>query len=353
MKIVIIGSANSGKTELYRFIFDPDSSMHSEYKANVGPDFVVRTTAIEKDKLVTYLWDFPGNSVHKRMSEPFTTNSDLIVYCIDLSQTINKDQMNEMKRDLQQITQINPAAPLILVGTKCDLHQQNSLEQLKEKLQDFSFAMTTQVSVKTKEGLLDFIAKLDDLAQKVYWRKEDENLPILRMRRQFDQESAMYRALTDLYFNSQNLSKELIKKLDDKTSVLVNKLKDFSIQKKIPCIDTYLLECDELLRGTHHSLKSVLLSVAIAAVVFILAFFIGFAIGYTLGAWTGPLAFFTGLAAGTASAVTVTVGASLVGLGGFGYSAYRFFEMTPIEDSIHEVGVQAKLGCEEHAKKTL
>lgn len=345
MKIIIVGSANSGKTELCRLILDPDSSMRSEYKASIAADFLVRNITTEKDKLVTYLWDLAGNSLYKETNKIFAANSDLIVYCIDLSQAINEDKMKEMRRDLQQMTQINPTAPLILVGTKCDLLRENSLEQLKEKLHDFSFVMTAQLSVKTKEGLLDFIETLDVLAQKADWIKQDKNLLILRMRRQFDQDSAMYHALTDLYFHSQNLSKELIKTLDDKTSVLVNGLKDCSIQNKIPCIETYLLECDELLRGTHHNLKSVLLSVAIAAVVFILAFFIGFAVGYTLGAWAGPLAFFTGLAAGTASAITVTVGASLVGLGSFGYSAYRFFEMTPVEASIHEVGVQAKLGC--------
>lgn len=88
-------------------------------------------------------------------------------------------------------------------------------------------------------------------------------------------------------------------------------------------IDNFVTRCGHILNG-HPAKKAMnfVLKLAAVAVITVIAGLIGFGIGFAAGAWSGPGAFFTGLAGGSAAAVAVVAAAGVVG----GVSAIGLFK---------------------------
>ncbi len=149
--------------------------------------------------------------------------------------------------------------------------------------------------------------------------------------------SELFIALDKLNHEAQTLSQSQIKKLGKEANQLLNILANINIKDKIPAINAFVTHCTEEIQGKNHTVVSAVLSIAYAAVTAVIAAFIGFGIGCALGAWSGPGAFFSGLAAGVASAVTVVSTASVCGAAALGYSSYHFFKTTPVLSSIKDV----------------
>jgi hypothetical protein len=164
---------------------------------------------------------------------------------------------------------------------------------------------------------------------------------ILKARNRCAEESGLYHALDSLNNNMQHMGTEMIEAIGEEANIMLDNLSDPSVTDKATSINLFVENSNERLQGKHHTLKNVILSVAITAAVTIMAAMIGFGIGFALGVWSGPGAFFTGLAAGCANALAVAGGASLFGMGTLAYTAHRFFRTTPVQESIHQVAEAA------------
>ena len=139
----------------------------------------------------------------------------------------------------------------------------------------------------------------------------------------------------------QHLDADMIEAIGEEANILLDNLSDASLTDKATSINLFVENSNERLQGKHHSLKNIILSVAITAAVTVMAAMIGFGIGFALGVWSGPGAFFTGLAAGCANALAVAGGASLFGIGTLAYTTHRFFRTTPLQASVNGVAEAA------------
>ena len=143
--------------------------------------------------------------------------------------------------------------------------------------------------------------------------------------------------MDNLNNEARNLPCRVIEDLGAEANSLLDHIQDVSNQDMIASINLFHVHCNELVQGEYYRVINAIWSLTIAATVTVVAAIIGFGIGFALGIWYGPGAFFTGLIAGSASAVTVTGGASLLGLSTLAYTAHAFFKTLPVQEAVNEV----------------
>ncbi|MBL7481450.1 Rab family GTPase [Legionella bononiensis] len=359
LKAFIFGAEGVGKTELCKKLTNPQytNKPDQKYSRSIGPDFnTIEIPNIEGIKKVQLnLWETSGNPKFKNTSPFFLAGSDFGLFCIDLSKPVDQQIIDELNDDLAMFREANPAALLLLVGTKSDEALPNALENAKQQFKQIPFKSAVSTSAREIEGTLELFNLITLETPKIALQKQEEELKnaqeliknteqrmtILYARNRCMENSDLYRALDKLNHEAKELSPETIKTLGIETNSLLDKLEDPTIDDKAPCFKTFIANCNRAIKGTHYELKSTLLTFVYAAAVTIIAAVIGFGIGFALGAWSGPGAFFTGLAAGSASAVSVAVGSSLSGAGTLIYSAHHFFKTTTLLSSINQVAEHA------------
>ncbi|WP_162264382.1 Rab family GTPase [Legionella quateirensis] len=359
LKAFIFGAEGVGKTELCKKLTKPQytNKPHQKYSRTIGPDFnTIEIPDIEGIKKVQLnIWETSGNPKLKNNTPFFLPGSNFGLFCIDLSKPVDQQIIKELNDDLATFREANPAALLILVGTKRDEALPNALENAKQQFEQIPFISAVSTSARETNGALELVKVITLETPKIAQQKQEEELKkaqelindveqrktILHARNRCTEDSDVYRALDKLNLEAKDLSPETIKALGIETNSLLDKLEDPTIDDKEPCFKTFIANCNRAVKGTHYELKSALLTLVYAAAVTVIAAVIGFGIGFALGSWSGPGAFFTGLAAGSASAVSVAVGSSLSGAGTLIYSAHHFFKTTPVLSSINQVAEHA------------
>ncbi|RUR20726.1 hypothetical protein ELY21_01180 [Legionella sp. km535] len=359
LKAFTFGAEGVGKTELIKKLSNPDYTNQpgQRYNRSIGADFSIiqipDREGIKKTPLS--LWDMSGNPKFRGISSCFFPNSDFGFACVDLSKPLDQQTIDELNDDLALFRQLNPDALLILVGTKSDAALPNALENAQQQFAPIPFLAAVPTSARNADGSQELLNLITLEARKLVLLRQEEELnktqellneieqrkTILNARNRCIEDSELYRALDQLNDKAQNLSPEIIKILGIETHNLLDTLEDRTIYDKEPCLKSFVAKCNKAIKGTHYELKSALLALAYAAAVTVIAAVIGFGIGFALGAWTGPGALFTGLAAGSASAVSVAVGASVSGTGTLIYAAHHFFKPTPLLNSINHVAQHA------------
>merc|ERR1712130_140071 len=125
MKVLLIGSANVGKTALLeRFIAN---QFIDEYASTIGVDFKTKEICIDhKGELLLQIWDTAGQERFRSLSTPFYRGSHIVIFVYDIT---NRKSLMDIKEKWslhfdQYAGIIDPRSiPRILVGTKCDLQK--------------------------------------------------------------------------------------------------------------------------------------------------------------------------------------------------------------------------------------
>lgn len=331
-KVVLLGNAGSGKTALMKRInFD---KYQSPYISTIGLDFAT----MERPKRVIQTWDTAGAEGLQSMPAGFNQFTDVVIYCIDLSQPLN---INKITSDIQQFKKlIEPKTTeptFILVGTKIDLDRSVTDQEFTQLLSNKSlgFSKGFKVSSKTNEeiGLLrdgiyeiaDELAKAEEKAKMDVPLDSPENKSIAMEKalRQLNCDSLLHEKITNLKNHIAELSVEKQDLIGKHTSTLVNQLKESSDAEAIAQhIQEFENNCIRSIGSSFPKVLAAILGVVVTAVVTLLAAAVGFGIGFAAGAWTGPGAFITGFLAGSAAACAVVATSSVCGAG-LGFFAGR------------------------------
>lgn len=113
-KVAFMGGAACGKTQLINGLTAlPEVKFEEKYQPSINPD--VHGKDINGSRFL--LWDFPGSEKYQGMSKVFMKDSHVGVFCVDLSQPIDQEQL---KKAIAVFKELNPKAKLILAGTKYD-----------------------------------------------------------------------------------------------------------------------------------------------------------------------------------------------------------------------------------------
>lgn len=344
-KAVLFGPERVGKTAIHQKLRGLKISEH--YLPTLGAD--VGPLQIPNEEMKIHLWDTPSAARFKTFSALTLRHVDLGLYCIDLSEELTEEMIATIKSEIDELKALSPDAELILVGTKQDKASEQSLETARKKLEDIAFSKSISTTTSETNGVdelknyLIISAKNKSLQEKIdsYKTKQHKN-GVLFARNLCHTDSELYLALDNLYRHTKDLNEQTLATLGDITSDLIFNLLDTKVTDKGAAINSFVQQSEELLKDNYSGVLKGILTVAITAAVTVVAALIGFGIGFALGAWSGPGAFFTGLLAGSASAIAVVAGSSLVGLGSTAYTAYRFFSPSPVAATINEVAEQAQ-----------
>lgn len=357
LKAFILGAEGVGKTELNKHLTIPGylNTENKKYFRSIAPDFntLVIPNVERVDKARINVWDASENPRFKTaLINMFYPKSHFGLFCIDLSIPLNHQIISELKNDLDEFKAINPEAHLILVGTKSDIALPDALQTAQQEFIEYPFTAAVTTSAREHDGsqaLLNLLALhtpkiiaellLEERKLAIEMEAYEEGKKtILYARNRCRVNSNLYLALDKLHHEASSaLSLSQIKKLGQEANTLLDHLDDSNITDKIPSIKAFVTNCTEEIQGKNHALTSTLLTIAYTLTMAVIASLIGFGIGFAFGAWSGPGAFFTGIAAGTASAVAVVSSASICSAGTLAYSAYHFFKPTPILSSVKEV----------------
>ncbi|KTD73226.1 Rab family GTPase [Legionella tucsonensis] len=320
-KVVFFGKHRSGKTQLNRrialkngFEFDEKSS------STVGADFLTR--GIDSDNIAT-LWDTAGAVRYQALSQVFYLGAAVGVFCIDLTEEINEQ---EIIKSIQEFRQYVPKSPIVCVGTKSDLPKADpsKLDILKSKDLFVHFITTSAKQGDNVDELFSIITKLCKDKQNSLWSEAKARL---------------MESLKELPKEKKQLIEKELTKLSDILLVKADNLSVTPLQKA-NAIEDFTTNCKTILDEQHPNVLNAVLSVGAAAIVLTVTALIGFAIGVACSWWTGPGAFFAGLLSAHAAAVAVASTSTGLGIVAGGLTAYGLFKSSKEMNALNEFAAE-------------
>ncbi|PWY56276.1 Rho GTPase (Miro-like) protein, partial [Legionella qingyii] len=304
-KVVFFGKSGSGKTQIIR-----RAAGLSDFKLNsprtIGADFLARK--IDSSSSVS-LWDTAGDERYKLLSQVFYKGATAGVFCIDLTEEINEQEIIESIAEYRQYV---PNAPIICVGTKSDSPKadKTALDKIKSRALFADFITTSACTGDNGEALFKIICKHCGAKLFLSWNEAVATLQ---------------KSLKEISSNKSVLINE---KLTTLSEVILAKTDDPSVNPKVKAkaIEDFTNQCKAILEDERSDAYKAVLSVAAAAIVLTVTAIIGFSIGVACSWWTGPGAFFAGLASGYTAAVAVASSSTVLGAVAGGVTAYGLFK---------------------------
>jgi len=306
-RVSFFGSAGVGKSDLVNRIVNPSTYVFQE---QIKPTISAYFYSVTFNKnLSIQCADIGGRSRYHFLLPAYLRNAVVGVLCIDLTQDINKA---EIEGKIKLYAEENECdGTVILVGTKSD-HPDAKIDAFKS-LQIEGVEEYIITSAKTGDGvndLVEYIKKLCILRQMNQWINAKKKL---------------MSSLRELSVSEYKLIL-IQKQLEELNQVVVEQNLDPGLRGKE--IEKFSVECKKILRGEHQKVLKQIYKVAAVATVTVLAMMLGFSIGFCLGLWAGPGALITALIVGS-------VLATALGMAGGGVTVYSFFKPTKEERAIN------------------
>ncbi|KTD23632.1 Rho GTPase (Miro-like) [Legionella lansingensis] len=373
IKILFIGDTKTGKTQLVNRLAGKPFDIN--YQKTIGLDFAGKTIDEETrqrlwnttEEIKLQLWSTGGLDSYRAITLELCSSAPFIVYCVDLSEDIKQQHIAE---DLQEIRKKNPKAKIILVGTKSDLpesHQERPAvfeggfvarivtssdlpESHQQRLAEIEGDFVARIVTSSPndigiDALLQSIAKCtpvekDEDTSQIGGPLPHEEDKLLEAKDLLVTNSPLWKALDDMHKAVANLPAAKYKVVSSEALALVNALRNPGKSNKEEAIKRFLDNCTKTLNGEHPYIMKTILAVVATAIVTVIVGTLAFAIGLAAGAWSGPGAFFSGLATGSSvAAVTET---AVSGAFGLTAGAYTFFKESAAMKALKAVVAEAE-----------
>jgi GTPase SAR1 family protein len=352
--VVLLGSQMSGKTSLMQLLANRDSPFNEKYIPTIGTDFC--TMKQKEDTII--LWDMSGNPMHQSLAMFSYNGANLGVYCVDLANDEQLADVNGIIHKISEFLRYAPRTPIMLVGTchdklQIDVERKIAIEKfdvLFEKLQRLFSAGKHITSARNGHGVDELRNQMFLLAEERAESKENpspENAldSMDNVINDVPDTALLHEKLVTLKNTMKGLPAAKYNLIAKAAETLVNNLKSSLGINKMTDITEFELSCYRHLKGEHPILKAVakaVAAVAVTAAVTLIAAMVGFGIGFAMGAWTGPGAFISGVAAGSAAACAVVASSGAAGLVAGAAATYGLFKASPLEKAVHAVAESIK-----------
>ena len=143
IKCVLLGTGNSGKSSLVsRYI---DCKFDNNLPRTIGCAFNIKKVVDENKTFYLEIWDTSGNEHYKSMLPMYYRNSDIISLCLDLSEPVNVEIIDNWINEIDYTVDITSKI-IYIVGTKSDNKNGNIKEDLdiiSEKYPEFEYIETS------------------------------------------------------------------------------------------------------------------------------------------------------------------------------------------------------------------
>ncbi|KAJ5076542.1 gtp-binding protein ypt1 [Anaeramoeba ignava] len=185
-KVVIIGSANVGKTSLIKRYIDDDFIFSK--KTTIGIDFKTKDVEIEGKIVRLQIWDTAGQEIYRNsisFSSSIYKNADIFMIVFDLTEEKSLNKIGSYLNEIENNCRTNPL--IVIVGNKSDLIEKengNVEERINEILKgrEFKFVKTSaKDGTNVNELFYEIAKKLTEESQPNNPKKEEENSNIITL----------------------------------------------------------------------------------------------------------------------------------------------------------------------------
>ncbi len=148
-KVFVFGEAKCGKTKLVEKLANPNNSFDDSYKPTIGVDYAGTHINSRHFKF----WDTSGRNLFEEINFSFLKDSDIAVYCVDISKPLNKEKIDaDIEKFKDYKSKMDKKIPIILVFTKTDLEKQVSIAEQDELINRKYGFISLQIHVSTKNS---------------------------------------------------------------------------------------------------------------------------------------------------------------------------------------------------------
>lgn len=152
-KIILAGHFGVGKTSLVgRFVHHKFSE---KYLTTIGVNIEKKVVNAGDTSVSLIIWDVAGEKALKRINGSYFLGSNGIILVFDLTQPDTYQNIAEMVQTLKD--RVQREVPVVVVGNKRDLVNDNELAAIKAQIDHDIFAYT---SAKTGEKVEDTFLSL-------------------------------------------------------------------------------------------------------------------------------------------------------------------------------------------------
>ncbi|XP_013384092.1 ras-related protein Rab-7L1 [Lingula anatina] len=150
-KVIIIGDPTVGKTSfVQRYVND---SYRRDYKGTIGVDFALKVVKwSDRETVKLQLWDIAGQERFTSMTRVYYKDAHACIIMFDLLQKSTFNNAIKWKKDLDSKCTLPDGSnvPCLLLGNKCDLHQQRKVDQeeIETMCKENEFLDWKEISVK-------------------------------------------------------------------------------------------------------------------------------------------------------------------------------------------------------------
>ncbi len=152
-KVVLLGHFGVGKTSLIRRFVE--NSFSDKYKVTIGVHISKKVVRLDDNQSISLIiWDLEGTDELASIRDSLLLGTHGIIYVFDLSRP---STFADLDRDIELIKDRLSGTPMITVGNKKDLIDQETLESL---YQQHSLSFDFLTSAKTGNTVPDAFQNL-------------------------------------------------------------------------------------------------------------------------------------------------------------------------------------------------
>lgn len=153
-KIILTGSFGVGKTSLFnKFIYN---KFDDKYLTTIGVKVNKKSIEIEGKEVSLLLWDIAGEVSQDKIPNSYFLGSSGVVYVFDLTRPSTYKNIGS---DIEYLKGMADEAIIKIVGNKCDLLENDKIEEIKAILQTPVDIITSAKTGENVEELFHTLGK--------------------------------------------------------------------------------------------------------------------------------------------------------------------------------------------------
>ncbi len=158
IKVVVAGDGNVGKTSLIRCYIE--GKFEISRVATIGVDFHTHTVQLPDGPVKLSIWDMAGQDHFRFLRSSFYRGSCAAILVYDVT---SPESLEHLVKWREEILQVVPDEPFILIGNKIDLERTQDPE-IARRFSKMIKAPYLETSALTGEGVSDLFQRVAVLA---------------------------------------------------------------------------------------------------------------------------------------------------------------------------------------------